>query len=76
MERYYELRITCLSNEEKFKVGEKKHNALKGNPDYIENRIVLSIDTNFTVILWADYGVKIPESLSWENINKMFSEED
>ena len=76
MKRLYELRITCLSEEEKHKVEKKIYDALLENVDYAEKRINLCTDMIYTIVLWFDYGVKVPESLSWENINKMFSEED
>ena len=76
MKRCYELRITCLSEKEKHKVEEKIYDALFENLDFIEKRINLCTDMFYTIVLWFDYGVKVPESLSWENIAKMFSEED
>ena len=76
MKHQYELRITCLSEEEKHKVEKKIYDVLFENVDYAEKRINLCTDMIYTIVLWFDYGVKVPESLSWENINKMFSEED
>lgn len=39
-----EILINTTSNEEKMRIGTEIHQQLKGNPDYIENRIVLNID--------------------------------
>lgn len=76
MKRQYELRITCLSEEEKNKIAGKIYDALVDNIDYAEKRIVICTDMYYTIVLWFDCGVKVPESISWKNINKMFSEED
>ena len=76
MKRQYKLRITCLTEEERHKVAAKIYDALTKNVDYAEKRISLYTDMSYTIVLLFDYGVKVPEFLSWENINKMFSEED
>ena len=40
------------NNQERNRIGEKIHNVLKGNPDYVNNAIVLNIDRDRRVRLW------------------------
>ena len=70
----YGIIIYCESDELKRQIGEKIHNKLKGNPDYIENRIILNIDNLKTIHIWIEYGIEIPASLETSNIHKITKE--
>jgi len=59
-ERY--IRIEASTEEEKARVGEKIHEQLVGNKDYVDSRIVLNIAQPLTVQLWILDGCEnIPE---------------
>lgn len=47
-----EITIKTRNNQERNIIGEEIHNMLKGNPDYVNNAIVLNIDRNRRVQLW------------------------
>lgn len=47
-----EITIKTRNNQERNRIGEKIHNVLKGNPDYVNNAIVLNIDRDRRVRLW------------------------
>lgn len=47
-----EITIKTRNNQERNIIGEEIHNVLKGNPDYVNNAIVLNIDRNRRVQLW------------------------
>lgn len=51
-----EIIIKCASNEDKKALGNSIHEQLRGNPDYIDSRIVLNIDTDKVVnlVIFAD----------------------
>lgn len=70
----YGIIIYCESDELKRQIGEKIHNQLKGNPDYIENRIILNIDNLKVIHIWIEYGVDIPVYLETSNIHKITKE--
>lgn len=70
----YEIDIYCESAELKHQIGERIHNQLKGNPDYVDNRIVLNIDRPTTVKIYIDYGVEIPACLETSNLDKITKE--
>ena len=48
-----EIPIKTRNNQERNRIGEKIHNVLKGNPDYVNNAIVLNIDRDKRVRLWV-----------------------
>lgn len=45
------IQITTRTNEEKTELGQKIHEQLKGNKDYINNNIVLNIDDDCLIML-------------------------
>lgn len=51
-DRYF-LEINCGSNEEKMALGTSIHEQLVGNPNYIENRIVLNVDEDRKILIWV-----------------------
>lgn len=48
----YTITIETQNNEERLRIGNKIHEQLKGNPDYVNNNIILNIDQDCTVRLW------------------------
>ena len=57
----YEMVIDTDTNEEKMRIGEEIHKQLKGNQDYIDCKIILSIDQPCRVILDIfDDATRIP----------------
>lgn len=52
-DRYF-IEINCLTNEEKMTLGTSIHEQLVGNPNYIENRIILNVDEDKKVLIWVD----------------------
>ena len=58
------ITIECSDNNEKMAVGNLIHKQLRGNEDYINNNIILNIDTDNTVKLWIFKECKeIPQIL-------------
>ena len=58
------ITIECSDNDEKMIVGNLIHKQLVGNKDYIDNNIILNIDTDNTVNLWIFKECKeIPQIL-------------
>lgn len=56
------IRIKASTEEEKFRIGDKIHEQLVGNKDYIDSNIVLNIEQPLTVRLWVhDECENIPE---------------
>ena len=56
------IKIEASTEEEKFKIGNKIHEQLVGNKDYIDSNIVLNIEQPLTVRLWIyDECEDIPE---------------
>ncbi len=56
------IKIEVSTEEEKFKIGNKIHEQLVGNKDYVDSNIVLNIDEPLTVQLWFfDVCENIPE---------------
>lgn len=47
-----EIVIKTRNNEERNRLGENMHNLLAGNPDYIDNAIILNIDQDKRVRIW------------------------
>ena len=47
----YEMVIETDTNDEKERIGTEIHKQLKGNQDYIDNKIILNIDQNCRVVL-------------------------
>ena len=45
--------IRCKDNNEKMKIGNYIHDRLRGNLDYIDNRIILNVDDPQTVHVWV-----------------------
>lgn len=55
MEKYKEIisiNIYTHSDEEKNVIGAALHNALVGNENYINNRVILNIDTPWTIYVY------------------------
>lgn len=52
-DRYF-IEINCCSNEEKMALGTSIHEQLVGNPNYIENRIILNVDEDKKILIWVD----------------------
>ena len=48
------IQIETDTEEEKFRIGDKIHNQLAGNQDYVDCRIVLNIDEPYMIRLWID----------------------
>lgn len=50
-----EIIIKCSEEKDQLAIGNAIHEQLRGNPDYIENRIVLNIETeNIVRVLVCD----------------------
>lgn len=47
------IQIEVPTDEEKMKIGEKIHEQLRGNQDYIDNNIILNVDEMGAVRLWV-----------------------
>lgn len=43
-----------IRRKKKIRIGDKIHNQLVGNQDYVDCRIVLNIDEPYMVSLWID----------------------
>lgn len=67
----YGITIYCESDDLKKRVGTKIHEQLRGNPDYIDSRIVLNIDDESRVCIYVQYGTEIPSCLEMSNIDKI-----
>lgn len=65
-----EIIIKTRNNAERNKIGERIHNALRGNADYVDNAIVLNIDQNKRVRLWV-----FDESNTEIQLNPVFRKE-
>ena len=51
----YEWRRMFHNNMEAFEVADKFHYILRGNPDYVENRIILNVTKDtVTLTVWND----------------------
>ncbi len=70
----YGITIYCESDDLKKRVGTKIHEQLRGNPDYIDSRIVLNIDDESRVNIYIQYGTEIPSCLEMSNIDKIVKE--
>ena len=70
----YGITIYCESDDLKKRVGTKMHEQLRGNPDYIDSRIVLNIDDESRVCIYVQYGTEIPSCLEMSNIDKIVKE--
>lgn len=70
----YGITIYCESDDLKKRVGTKIHEQLRGNPDYIDSRIVLNIDDESRVNIYIQYGTDIPSCLEMSNIDKIVKE--
>ena len=70
----YGITIYCESDDLKKRVGTKIHEQLRGNPDYIDSRIVLNIDDESRVCIYVQYGTEIPSCLEMSNIDKIVKE--
>lgn len=70
----YGITIYCESDELKCLVGAKIHDQLRGNPYYINSRIILNIDHTTRVNIWIQFGVEIPSCLEMSNIDKIVKE--
>lgn len=57
------IRIEAQTEEEKFDIGNKIHDQLVGNKDYIDSNIVLNIDIEpCTVLIWiCDECENVPQ---------------
>lgn len=47
------IKITVQNDKEQEAIGNAIHEQLRGNPDYIENRIILNIDTDNEINLYV-----------------------
>lgn len=70
----YGITIYCESDDLKKRVGTKIHEQLRGNPDYIDSRIVLNIDDESRVNIYIQYGIDIPSCLEMSNLDKIAKE--
>lgn len=70
----YGITIYCEDSDLKKRVGTKIHEQLRGNPDYINSRIVLNIDDESRVNIYIQYGTEIPSCLEMSNIDKIVKE--
>lgn len=70
----YGITIYCESDDLKKRVGTKIHEQLRGNPDYIDSRIVLNIDDESRVNIYIQYDIDIPSCLEMSNIDKIVKE--
>lgn len=70
----YGITIYCESDDLKKRVGTKIHEQLRGNPDYIDSRIVLNIDDESRVCIYVQYGTNIPSCLEMSNLDKIVKE--
>ena len=70
----YSITIYCGDRHLKEMVGSKIHDQLRGNPDYIDSRIVLNIDNTSEVCIYIQYGIDIPSCLEMSNLDKIVKE--
>lgn len=70
----YGITIYCESDDLKKRIGTKIHEQLRGNPDYIDSRIVLNIDDESRVCIYVQYGTNIPSCLEISNLDKIVKE--
>lgn len=71
----YVITIYCESDDLKTRVGTKIHEQLRGNPDYIDSRIVLDIHSHESrVCIYVQYGTNIPSCLEMSNLDKIVKE--
>nr|DAK51975.1 MAG TPA: hypothetical protein [Caudoviricetes sp.] len=70
----YGITIYCEDSDLKTLVGSKIFEQLRGNPDYIDSRIVLNIDDESRVNIYIQYGTEIPSCLEMSNIDKIVKE--
>ena len=70
----YGITIYCESDDLKKRIGTKIHEQLRGNPDYIDSRIVLNIDDESRVNIYIQYGIDIPSCLEMSNLDKIVKE--
>lgn len=71
----YGITIYCEDSNLKKQVGSKIHEQLRGNPDYIDSRIVLDIHSyESRVCIYVQYGTNIPSCLEMSNIDKIVKE--
>lgn len=70
----YGIKIYCENNDLKKLVSMKIHEQLRGNPDYIDSRIILNIDDESRVCIYIQYGTNIPSCLEMSNLDKIVKE--
>ena len=70
----YGIKIYCENNDLKKRVSMKIHEQLRGNPDYIDSRIILNIDDESRVCIYIQYGTNIPSCLEMSNLDKIVKE--
>lgn len=70
----YVITIYCEDNGLKALIGSKIHEQLRGNPDYIDSRIVLNIEDESRVNIYIQYGTNIPSCLEMSNLDKIVKE--
>ena len=71
----YGITIYCGSGDLKTLVGSKIHEQLRGNPAYMDSRIVLDIRSyESRVCIYVQFGVEIPSCLEMSNIDKIVKE--
>lgn len=67
----YIVKISCYDKEEALKIGGQIHEQLVGNPDYINDNIVLNCTSaGCNVILFVDDVDEIPEITLFKKENK------
>ena len=71
----YGITIYCEDSDLKTLVGSKIHDQLRGNPDYIDSRIVLDIHSHESRgCLYVQYGTNLPSCLEMSNLDKIVKE--
>lgn len=71
----YGITIYCEDSDLKTLVSSKIHEQLRGNPDYIDSRIVLDIHSyKSRVCIYVQYGTNIPSCLELSNLDKIVKE--
>lgn len=71
----YGITIYCEDRDLKRLVGSKIHEQLRGNPAYMDSRIVLDIHSyESRVCIYVQYGTDIPSCLEMSNLDKIVKE--
>lgn len=71
----YGISIYCEDSDLKTLVGSKIHEQLRGNPDYIDSRIILNVHSyELKIYIYIQYGTEIPSCLEMSNLDKIVKE--